>query len=156
MLSACQEIFMKWKEICHFWNKVLQLFVWAVKNNPPEQKAECVNANQENNVYRKWNRLRKYLSQIPQCEQRTKEHTDGEVSCLCGVWVVGFGIFFFFLFCSGRQIGFLHLFIFQVCWSQVILAYPMFKRFCFHTVVLPCSYCFQLNRSHWFKPGGAK
>lgn len=46
---------------------------------------------QENNGYRKLIRLRKYLGQIL---QRTEEHTDGEVSCLCGVLMVGFGLFF--------------------------------------------------------------
>lgn len=48
---------------------------------------------QENNGYRKLNRFRKYLSRIPQCEQKTEEHSDGQVSCLCGVLVVGFGVF---------------------------------------------------------------
>lgn len=49
---------------------------------------------QENDGYRKLNRLRKYLSQVPQHEQRTEEHTDEEVSCLCDVLEAGFRGFF--------------------------------------------------------------
>lgn len=110
---------------------------------------------QGNNSYRKLNRLGKYLSQIPQCDHsQSEEHTDGELAvCVVCWWLMGF---FFLPFCSRRQIGFLHLFIFQMCRSQVILAYRMCKRFCFHTVVLPCGYCFQLKRSYWFKPGRSK
>lgn len=58
-------------------------------------------------------------------------------------------------FHSGRQIGFLHVFIFQVCWSPVILAYPICKRFCFQSVMLSCCHCFQFNRFYFFKPGSS-